>query len=232
MKFELLPVLDMMEELYSQPLTRDRFSNYLNQLLGGTKGDLKLPIVGFNPMAKEHVMAKIQQLKQIHAEQVAQDVLEELNKRNTASSSRKIKVALNVADDVMGGWTNRYTTEFDSQFKLNAFVTRSFCTPYLWTSEEYSVDLIKSRVVAYASRTAYWLKHGKLATLEDHVQQELYVQSVLDLFSLSNERQSLLELDAYFQENKLDDSYARIFNFFYGDDVCASLGYAEYGVKR
>ena len=56
MSFELLPIIDKMLDFYQNPRNSDRFQVYLKMLQGDTKGDLVLPIGGFNPMAKEHIL--------------------------------------------------------------------------------------------------------------------------------------------------------------------------------
>lgn len=112
MTFELLPVIDMMLELYASPRDISRFKEYLSLLQGDTRGNLALPLGGFNPMGKEHVVAKLQELKALNAESVIQQTLSTLNTQLAAiHKDRKIKVALNLSDDIAGGWTNRYTSE-------------------------------------------------------------------------------------------------------------------------
>lgn len=52
MKFQLRPILSEMKDFYSQPISEARFKAYLAKLQGDTKGDMTLPISGFNPMQK------------------------------------------------------------------------------------------------------------------------------------------------------------------------------------
>ena len=56
MEFQLKPILSEMKEFYQKPLSNKRFEEYLSMLQGETKGDLVLPIAGFNPMAKEDII--------------------------------------------------------------------------------------------------------------------------------------------------------------------------------
>lgn len=143
MTFEVAPVLSFFEALYQKPPSKKRFEEYIHKLQGPTKGNLNFPIGGFNPMAKEHALQKIKELKSLQAENIIAETLNELNKKIKSDHSRTIKVILNLADDLKGGWTNRYTTDFDSKFKINALVTRNFCTPFFWTSEDYNPNLKK-----------------------------------------------------------------------------------------
>ena len=136
MTFELLPIIDKMLELYQKSRNFDRFQDYLNLLQGETKGDLAIPISGFNPMAKEHVLDKLMELKDLCAEQIIAETILELNKTIIKEGSSDIfKISLTLADDLKGAWTNRFTTDYDSKFKLNALMNRHFCTPVFWTSE-------------------------------------------------------------------------------------------------
>jgi hypothetical protein len=64
-----LPVLGVLRELYLQPRDRRRFHRYLAALTGGTD-DVALPIAVANPMAKEHALAKLDQLLALGAEDV------------------------------------------------------------------------------------------------------------------------------------------------------------------
>ncbi|MDQ3110026.1 MAG: hypothetical protein M3R17_09040 [Bacteroidota bacterium] len=80
MKLELLPTIELMSELYSKPLSVERFREYLKILQGDSKDDLVMPVGGLNPMAKEHVLVKLQELKTMHAEEIVSDVLNALKK--------------------------------------------------------------------------------------------------------------------------------------------------------
>jgi len=68
--FRLKPILGEMKELYQGPVSPDRFKNYLSKLQGSTDQDLALPIAGFNPMAKGHVLEKIEELEALGAEDI------------------------------------------------------------------------------------------------------------------------------------------------------------------
>ncbi|MEL7123458.1 MAG: hypothetical protein AAFO07_28690, partial [Bacteroidota bacterium] len=94
MKFELRPILAEMKELYLQPLSVNRFKEYIARLQGDTKGDLSLPISGFNPMAKEHILQKIEELERLEAEQIMQEVIEEFKTTTIFTSFPSLIVAL------------------------------------------------------------------------------------------------------------------------------------------
>jgi len=231
MKFHLIPIVDVMLDLYAKPRSRERFQEYISMLQGDKKGDLTLPIVGFNPMAKEHVLEKLAALKELRAEEIMQDALRSINITRTEQNRGIFKVVLNLADDLKGGWTNRYTTDYDSKFKINALVTRSFCTPYFWTSENYSEQLIRNRTSEYAFRTIYWLTHARPKTLKDHVEQEIYVAQSANLNADPFNADDVEQLDNFYSTYKESDEYGIIFNFLYGNEASLSLGLAAYGMK-
>jgi hypothetical protein len=222
MNFELLPILDLMLKFYQKPRDADRFQEYLKILRGNTKDDLVMPIGGFNPMAKDHVFDKLLVLKTLDVETIMQDVLDRLNEKMKGENDLKFKVAFNVCDDLLGGWTNRFTTDYDSKFKINALVKRQFCTPIFWSSESYDVDLIKKRTIEYALRTSYWLEKPKPNSLREHVEQEQFV------IQNSTEFKQIPQLEKYkdfYIEHLESDNYPLIFNFFYGDEASQLLGF-------
>jgi len=216
-KFEILPVLHSIEELYSKPITPQRFKEYLKKLQGNTKGDLALPISGFNPMAKPHVLEKIQELQKLRAEDLVAKLLKSIHPTSETLNPNSIKIVLNVADDLKGGWTNHYTTDFDSKFKINALVERDFCAPYFWTSETYSKELITDRTLEYMHRTSFWKANTRLKTLEEHLIQEIYVQQQIQPSAKPKVTADIKSIETFYEAHKHDDNYSLIFNFFYGN---------------
>lgn len=231
MRFTVLPVVDTMIDLYEKPRTVERFQEYIKILQGETKGDLAFPISGFNPMAKEHVLDQLKELKKFGAEQIMEDALADVNKKfGDRFPNRIFKVALNVFDDLKGGWTNRFTSDYDSKFKINGLISRDFCIPVFWTSEKIMPANIKEIILQYVFRTIHWLTYPKPVTLKEHVLQEIYV---------SRQTPSRIEEDFgdfstmhhfYVQHENATD-YSIIFNFFYGDKESQLLGFPTYGLK-
>ena len=200
-------------------------------LQDGKKGDLTLPIVGFNPMAKEHILQKLTELKDLKAEEVIQDTLKSINIALIEEHDpRTFKVVLNLADDLKGGWTNLYTTDYDSKFKINALVSRSFCAPFFWTSESYTEQLIRNRTLEYAFRTIYWLTHPKPKTLKDHIEQEIYVAEMSKIDSDNFDSIEFELLDNFYSKYQESDDYGVVFNFLYGDNASKSLEFSTHGI--
>jgi hypothetical protein len=229
MNFKLLPIVDKMLEFYSSPRSLERFQEYISTLQGDSKGDMQVPITGFNPMAKEHVREKLMKLKNLKAEEI---MSETLNRINATLEKQEItfQVVLNLADDLKGGWTNRFTTDFDTKFKISALVNRNFCTPYFWTSENYSEEIIAKRTQEYTWRTIHQISFPKPKTLKEHLDQEIVVAVNCET-KMSADKNEIALLEEHFSKNKESEDYSLIFNFFYGDEASESLSYPTYGIK-
>jgi hypothetical protein len=230
MRFELMPTIDTMIDLYGKPLTIERFNEYIKLLQGDTKGDLVFPISGFNPMAKEYLLGKLFELKKIDAEKIMAETLSELNAENGVEHADVFKVALNLSDDLKGGWTNRYTSDYDNKFRINALSARKFCISVFWSSEDYSAELIRERTLEYAYRTIYRQTNPRPLTLEQHLDQEKFVVAHVkynSLFSISDCK----SIDNFYNSHKHSDNYSLIFNFFYGNKASASLSFPLFGLE-
>ena len=229
MNFELLPILNLMLDFYEKPRDLARFQAYLSLLQGDTKGDLALPISGFNPMAKAHVLDKLRELKALNAEKIMSETLADAFPKQ--KNAPVFKVALTLADDAQGGWTNRLTTDFDSKFKLNALINRQFCTPVFWTSDDYTTTVIQERTMEYVFRTVYWHnKKMKPQTLKDHLEQEQFVAKNTAYKSPKPDC-DVPSLRQFYTTYADSDDYALIFNFFYGDAASESLGFKNFGTN-
>ena len=67
-------------------------------------------------------------------------------------------------------------------------------------------------------------------TLQDHVNQEIYVARSANLHSTIDESAYKI-LDRFYQQHRDSEDHSLIFNFFYGDDASESLGYRTFGIK-
>jgi len=219
--FKLRPVLDLMLEFYEHPRNQERFDLYLKMLQGNSKGDMELPIGGYNPMAKEHINEKLRELKKLDAERIIAESL------TVISCEKNFEVVVNLADDLLGGWTNRFTTDYQSKFQLNPLIERGFCTPYFWSGEGYSVELIRERAISQAYRTIYFSEHGKPETLEQHMSQENWVNEKSGITKIEDPKVELL-----YNSIKHTSNYSTIIAFLYGDEAAESLGFKPLGHSK
>ena len=232
MSFIHIPILDRMEEFYLLPRNRQRFETYLEMLLGPDRADIVLPIASFNPMGKDLVLSKIRELKQIDAEGIIKTTLEEFNARVGKPTDTTVSVALNLVDDIGGAWSNRYTTDYASKFDFTGTFKRNFCLPYFWTSEIYTEEVIRRRCLEYIYCFVHWQKMGKPETLQQHLQQEVYVQRQLLQYSFNVQGTSADYIQELAQVQAENTNYNFIFNFFYGDAACEVLNYPTNGISE
>ncbi|MEO1712658.1 MAG: hypothetical protein AAFU60_04925 [Bacteroidota bacterium] len=230
-RFVVTPILSKMQELYALPRTPARFKEYLQHLQGDTKDDMVLPIAGFNPMAKDVAIQKIEELQALGAEDILREVADTLNQQVPNSVDRTFQILLNLGDDVQGAWTNRYTTDYTSKFRLSPMVNRNFCVPYFFTSETFTVEEIRRRALAYAYRTWYWLEQGPPRTLEDLLGQEVYVARSLGPREKPSRVSDFSTIEEFYETAKKEEDYAVLFNFFYGDEASQALGYPTFALS-
>lgn len=231
MKFVFKPILSEIKELYEKPINQSRFVEYLDLLQGNSNGELALPIAGFNPMAKEHILQKIHELESFKAEEIIEDTIQSFNSDIKDSTQITITTVLNLADDKKGKWTNFYSTDFESKFNIYGIVSRNFCVPYFYTSETFTEVSLRVTAREYLSRTLYRKTHPQPITLEDYLNQEVFVANMNIEGRKFINTDELEEIDVHYALNKLSEEYPLIFNFFYGDVGSQSLGYKEYGIK-
>jgi hypothetical protein len=141
--------------------------------------DLRLPLTMMNPMAKDHAAAQLDQLLALDAEGIAARAISNAQ-RNLESFPGEYTVGLVLADDLRGGWTNRYAAEFSHRFESGRWHDRNWVVGLLWTSEAPSARGVREAVSAAIYRLAYVLMHGTARTLRDRMAQEGYALQLAD----------------------------------------------------
>jgi len=118
MKLDYVPLLPIQRELQGLPRNYARFERYIRTMTNayGEQGML-VPLLAANPMAKDHVTALLDALLALDADGLAARALEEASER-LGDVPGDVKVTLVVADDLMGGWTNRYDYEHQIRFQV------------------------------------------------------------------------------------------------------------------
>jgi hypothetical protein len=212
---EHLPLLEVQRELYALPRGSSRFREYLARMTAGS-GEIALPLVAMNPMAKEHVGAAIAALLALGAEEVARAAIAEVAPRVPEMA---LRVGLVVADE-RGGWTNRYTTDFGHRFEQRAMLERGFAVALLWAGDAPSAATVRREVIFSIARAAWQTAHGAPRTLREMLTQE-------------NEARRLAGLEARLLPDSGEHLDARdaptLFAMLYGDEAAVSLGYRPLG---
>ncbi|HVB37088.1 MAG TPA: hypothetical protein VND92_01070 [Vicinamibacterales bacterium] len=225
-----VPLLQIQRDLYGLPRGMERFRAYLRTMTDPETGDLELPLVAMNPMGKDHVPARIDELLAIDAEGIARSAVEAASAGLLAVPGR-FRVGLVVSDDLMGGWTNRYCSEFTHRFETRAFDRRGWLTGVLWTADPVSVRTVREEVLGAIHRAAWIVRHGPAVTLEAMLAQEGTATAragctapSLDADELAYTREVLApHLDA--------TDRPTVMACLYGDEAARALGYRPQGVS-
>jgi hypothetical protein len=163
---EYVPLLRVQREIYSLPRGMERFREYLATMLNESGDELALPLTGMNPMAKEHAPALLDRYLELGTEDaVARAVA-------SCTLDGAYRATLVLGDDLKGGWTNRYASEFTNRFRNRPMLTRGWIVGMLWTSEEPSVDRARVEMVTAVHRAAHIERHGHASTLRECLRQE------------------------------------------------------------
>ncbi len=230
MNLEYVPLLQVQRDLYQLPRGFERFREYLRTMIDPDSGDLKLPLVAMNPMGKDHLPAFLDKLigldadgEAVRATAEAQAILK--------TEPGEYKVCLVVSDDWRGGWTNRYTTEFDYRFRQKAYYKRGWIAGILWTSETYTPEQIREEVQLCLFRAAHIQQHGYARTLGEMLAQESYAMRMagsttptLDPDDLAYTREVLT---SYLDKTDQPTLIAAL----YGDAAAHQLGYPSLGLS-
>ena len=241
MNLTYVPLLRLQRQLYDLPRGRDRFANYLRTMRTGDGSGLELPpLVIMNPMAREHVPALLDALLAIEADETAARAVAEAAD-DLGDEPGDFKVALVIVDDLKGGWTNRYTSEFNLRFPHSARTEDGLQPPHwsnelwlsavLWSSENASPQAVREAVLTAVYRAVYIARHGHARTLRDMLAQEGWVMAsagctapVLDSDDLAYTEEVLSSL--------LDAGGMRTaVECLFGDVVARSLGFTPRGLS-
>jgi hypothetical protein len=227
MNLSFLPLLHIQRDLYAMPRGMERFREYIKTMTDPETGDLALPLVAMNPMGKEHVPALIDQYISLGAESIAAEAIAGI----TTEFSREYKVGLVVSDDLKGGWTNRWASEYSHRIEGHAITKRGFITAILWTSEPATIEAVRDAVLTSIYRVDYLQTHPAPTTLGGMLEQEGYamaragcVTPALDADDLEYTRTVIApHLDAH--------DRATVMACLFGDPAATALGYPPQGLS-
>jgi hypothetical protein len=241
MNLDYVPLLTVQRELQGIPRSLARFRQYLRTVLSDGGADVELiPLLVANPMARDHVTALLDALLALDADGVGAAAAAEASAA-LADVPGNFKVSLVVADDLLGGWTNRYATEFTFRsaagvrFSRRAgeekWSKRVWVTGLLWSSEPATARAAREAVLTAAYRMAYVHRHGPHRTLRELLAQEGWVLAaagcagpVLDEEDLDYTREVLAPLlDA-------DDMRTAV-ECLFGDAAARTLGFTPRGLS-
>lgn len=233
MKLSFLPLLQVQRDLYAMPRGIERFREYIKTMTDPETGDLALPLVAMNPMGKDHIPALIDEYIALDSESYAQKLITDLIWGQTPDlAGRKYKVGLVVSDDLKGGWTNRWASEFAHRIEGHAITKRGFITGILWTSEPASISAVRDAVLTSIYRTEYLETHAQPKTLGDMLAQEGYAMARAGCTSPSLDQDDLSYTRAVIEPHLSATDRATIIPCLFGDTAATALGYPPQGLTE
>lgn len=231
MTIEHIPLLKMQRDLHDIPRGMERFAAYLKSIVNDAGDDVEFPpLVGINPMAREHVAERLDELLALDADTIAGAAVAEVIQR-VGDGDLDLKHGLVVLDDVRGGWTNRTTVDFGLRFGGTINPKRPWITTGWWVSETPMPLTVRQVVLQSVYRVIYVHQNGVAQTLREKLQQERAV----GLFAGLQPRYDADELDYTRQviEPYLDSTdYAVTIAAVYGNQAANSLGYTPLGLSE
>jgi hypothetical protein len=231
MDLEFVPLLKIQRELLDIPRSRERFEAYLRVILNDARDNVRLaPLVAANPMAREHVAALLDDYLALDAEGEAARAVAEMAER-VADIPGTWKIGLVVVDDLRGGWTNRWATEYAHAFEGKATRVRPWFSGLLWSSEPASWRSAREAVLIPIFRAIHSIRHGPPGTLRDRLAQEGYTLAMAGCTAPALDPEDL----AYTREvlDPLLDAEERrtCIECLYGDVAARSLGFTPRGLS-
>ncbi len=137
-----------------------------------------------------------------------------------------------VADDAVGGWTNRYASEFDCRFASKPYHKRGWITGTLWTSEAPSARNPRAELLAAVYRTAHIQQHGFAGTLREMLRQEGYAMATAGCTQPSLDSDEV-EYTRDVIEQFLDaKNHPVVIACLFGDKAADTLGYKSLGLSE
>jgi hypothetical protein len=197
MKLDYVPLLRVMRKLHDIPRGqppdfngKKRFRQYLRTIFPpDPSADQLIPLLAMNPMGKDHVTALLDAYLAMDADGIGARVAAEAADR-LADVPGDFKVGLVVADDLMGGGTNRYDCEFTFRFgpdhfrgrrsppKLPRALKDLWLAGVLWSSEAPTERAVREAILTAAHRVAYMHQHGLARNLREMLTQEGQVMAL------------------------------------------------------
>jgi hypothetical protein len=229
MTVEYVRLLQIQRDLYDLPRGRERFDAYLRTMRDPHTGDLALPLVPMNPMGKEHVPALLDAYLAADAEGAAERAVAGATGIDDVIAA--FRLGLVIADDLKGGWTNRYTSEFGYRFETRAFHARGWIVPILWTSETPGAAVAAREAVMAVHRTAYVERHGYATTLGQMLSQEGFAAAMAGSTEPSLEPDDLEYSRAVIAPLVDARDRATIVACLFGDRAARDLGYPPQGLS-
>jgi hypothetical protein len=229
MNLTFVPLLRVQRELYSKPRGMERFRDYIKTMTDAATGDLALPLVAMNPMGKDHVAALIDDYLALDAEAVAEEAVRGAGSLDPALDAT-FRVGLVVSDDLKGGWTNRWASEYSHRIEYGAITKRGWLVGILWTSEPASAQRVRDAVLTAIYRAEYLLTHATPRTLGEMLDQEGYAMARAGCTAPHLDGDDLAYTRQVIAEHRDASDRATVMACLFGDAAARALGYPPQGL--
>jgi hypothetical protein len=229
-----VPLLGVQRELYAMPRGMERFREYIKTMTDAETGDLALPLVAMNPMGKDHVPALIDDYLALDAEQIAEQAVNSVRsaEARSAKADQAFKVALVVSDDLKGGWTNRWASEFSHRIESAAIHKRGWLVGILWTSEPASAQNVRDAVLTSIYRAEYLQTHAAPRTLGEMLDQEGYAMARAGCTTPQLDDDDLAYTRSVITPHLGATDRATVIACLFGDPAARALGYPPQGLSE
>jgi hypothetical protein len=226
---EYVPLLRIQRDLYDLPRGFERFREYIRTMTDGS-GELKLPLVAMNPMGKDHLPPFLDHLLALDADGVGARAIADAAP-TLADEPGEYRACLVVSDDLKGGWTNRYTSEYSYRFEQRAYYRRAWLPAILWTSETYDVPMIRSELLQCVYRAVHVQRHGPARTLGEMLAQESYAMRGAGSTAPTLADDDLAYTREVLREYTGSTDRATLIAALFGDAAARDLGYPPLGLS-
>lgn len=232
MQLTFVPLLKVQRELYALPRGMERFREYIRTMTDAETGDLALPLVAMNPMGKDHVPALIDDYLALGAEEIAEEAVRSIRRGTSVPPEEpSFKVALVVSDDLKGGWTNRWASEFSHRIEYAAITKRGWLVGILWTSEPASAQNVRDAVLTSIYRAEYLQTHAAPHTLGEMLDQEGYAMARAGCLTPALDDDDLAYTRSVIAPHLGAHDRATVIACLFGDRAAAALGYPPQGLS-
>ncbi len=229
MKFEFVPTLEKLLEVYRVPIGQARFDAYIAATVGGaqSRADLALlPLVSANPMAKAHLNTTLETWLELGVDTATQKIVQSLEP--VWSLDVAYKVGLTLLDNQKGGWTNRFLNDWE--FRFPSKINPDWIVVPLWVSEAPSFEILEVAIRAAVARVVWQWQHGVPQTLLEMLHQEGFAQSFAGLkptLETDDLEYSRVVLAPFLQSVEKPVQFACLF----GDAAAREVGYVALGLS-
>jgi hypothetical protein len=233
MNLTFVPLLRVQRELYAMPRGMERFREYIKTMTDGQTGDLALPLVAMNPMGKDHVPALIDDYLAMGAEEIAEEAVRSVRRGGSLdppAGDVPFRVALVVSDDLKGGWTNRWASEYSHRIEGAAITKRGWLVGLLWTSEPASAQNVREAVLTSIYRAEYLQTHAAPVTLGEMLDQEGYAMSRAGCTAPQLDDDDLAYTRSVIEPLRAASDRATVISCLFGDTAATALGYSPQGL--